>query len=479
MPHRAPRCFVPLLLAAALAGGQPPAAAPAFPDTPAGRRAAAFVAAFNDGSEAALRALVTGHWAAAALAERPVEQRVATLRRLRSDSGALEPARVDAAGEIEVAVLARAAGSGEWLALRVMVEPAPPHGIVGVRIEEAEPPAGAPGTEPLTLSQALSTLEAELAARAAADTFSGVVLVAKEGEPVWTRAHGLADRAFGVPNRPDTKFALGSINKVFTRLAVAQLAESGKLALDDPLAKHLPEYPDPDIARKVTIRQLVEHSSGLGDIFNKRYLEVPKDRLRTTDDFIALFVGEPLLFAPGSEQRYSNAGYVVLGKVIETLSGQSYHDYVRQRIYAPAGMADTDSYEADVPTPNLAEGYTRGEGGVLRSNVYTRPGRGSSAGGGYSTAEDLLRFAGALTAGKLAGPGWTAWVMGGPEPKPGEPAPAGPLPAIGAGGGAPGMNAVLEIAPDRGLVVVVLSNLDPPSAQEVARRARGLLARVR
>ena len=229
----------------------------------------------------------------------------------------------------------------------------------------------------------------------------------------------------------------------------------------------------------MTIRQLVEHRSGLGDIFNRRYTEIPKDRLRTTDDFIALFVGEPLLFEPGTEQRYSNAGYVVLGKVIETLSGMSYQDYVRQRIYGPAGMTSSDSYEADVPTPNLAEGYTRGEDGVLRSNVFTRPGRGSSAGGGYSTAEDLLRFARAFTGGKLAGPGWTAWVLGGPAPKPGEPAPAGPLPAIGAAGGAPGMNAVLDLNPGRGLVVVVLANLDPPAAQEVARWARGLLGRVR
>ena len=142
-------------------------------------------------------------------------------------------------------------------------------------------------------------------------------------------------------------------------------------------------------------------------------------------------------------------------------------------IYAPAGMIDTGSFEVDASTPNLAEGYTAGgedrlaPGQALRNNIYTRPARGSAAGGGYSTAEDLLRLIRTLKAGRLLGPAGTAWVLGGPEPgtaKPGTPGGGSPLP-LGIAGGAPGINADLEL--NGGDVVIVLSNLDPPAARRV------------
>jgi len=192
--------------------------------------------------------------------------------------------------------------------------------------------------------------------------------------------------------------------------------------------------------------------------------------IRKLSDYVPLFVSKPLEFEPGPSQRYSNAGFVVLGLIIEKLSGQNYYDYVRDHITKPAGMTDTASYAIDDDVPNRAVGQTkRGPEGPLaarQSNANSLPARGSSAGGGYSTAADMLRFSQALLADKLLPKRWTDWVFGGKLDAPSQR-------NIGVAGGSPGVNAVLEIAPP--YTVVVMSNFDPPSAEEVSREARKAL----
>jgi CubicO group peptidase (beta-lactamase class C family) len=333
-------------------------------------------------------------------------------------------------------------------------------------------------------AEALAAIEKAASEAAAADRFSGVVLVARDGKVLLHRAWGLASREYEVANRPDTKFNLGSINKIFTRVAVGQLVEAGRLSLDDTVGKHLPDYPNPD-ARKATVRQLLEMKSGIGDFFGEEFEATPKDRLRRNSDYLPLFAKKPLLYPPGTDRRYSNGGYVVLGEIVAKASGRGYHEYVRESVYGRAGMADTESYEADVPVPNLAEGYTRswdGEDrtdGPRRRNIYTRPARGSAAGGGYSTGPDLLRFATALQADRLLSPSFTEWFMTGAGPVP------GPVPgdrkrgAFGFAGGAPGISALLEIDRKTGLVVVVLANDDPPAATSLGKEIGRLLGAIR
>ncbi len=297
---------------------------------------------------------------------------------------------------------------------------------------------------------------------ASAGEFSGVVLVAKQGRVVAEVAAGLAERRFAVPVTTDTRFNVGSITKDFTRLAIRQLAAAGKLGLDDPLVKHLPDYPDADIARRVTLRQLLDMQSGLGDFFGERYQATPKDQLRELSDYLPLFAGRPLLFEPGSSRRYSNAGYVALGLVIERLTGRSYRDVVESAIFAPAGMPSAGFFAPDDVEPRVATGYTRagwgtGEAphGPWLTNVYSLPGRGSSAGGSYATARDLLAFDRALATGVFAAAG----IPGGSGGQ-------------GIAGGAPGLNAALESDWDLGWTIVVLANLDPPSAEKLAREIR-------
>jgi CubicO group peptidase (beta-lactamase class C family) len=295
--------------------------------------------------------------------------------------------------------------------------------------------------------------------------FSGVVLAAKADKIVAERAYGQASAATGAANTLDTRFDVGSIGKLFTRVALAQLAAAGKLSLDDTLKSHLPALPVPSSDR-ITLRQLAEHRSGMGDIFGPRFDAAPPARLRELADFIPLFAGEPLAFEPGSDEAYSNAGYIALGLVIEQVTGQTYRDYVARHILAPAGMTATGYWAIDERGPAIATGYTRrgpdGDRAELAPATAMHSGRPSSAGGARSTARDLLRFWQALRDHRLTSSAWSAWVLDRPE-QPGRPM------KLGVVGGAPGVNAMLEVSGD--WVVIALANLDPPSAIAVARGA--------
>jgi len=292
------------------------------------------------------------------------------------------------------------------------------------------------------------------------DQFSGVVLVARNGVPWFERAYGSADREASRVNNLETAFNLGSINKFFTQIAIRQLAAAGKLNLDSSLANAWPDYPNHEVAPKVTIRQILEHRSGIqGNIFAAPPGKTRHD-LVTLADYFQLVVNEPLQFEPGSRQQYSNAGYIVLGLLVERLSGENYFEYVRRHIFEPAGMTETGSWRIDRWPANTAIGYTRGGQDAdpstpLRRNTDFLPGKGSSAGGGYSTAHDLLRLLNALRAHKIPNA---------PE--------AG---MVGVAGGAPGLNAVMDGDLEGGYDVIVLANLDPPAAERVGRLIRQAL----
>jgi len=332
---------------------------------------------------------------------------------------------------------------------------------------KAGPPGQAPKISTTELTEKISKHLEDLSAK---DEFSGVVLLAKDGSPVFQKAYGLASKEYGVANNAETKFNIGSIDKVFTKIAIGQLLEQGKISsIDDKLEKYLPDYPNHVAANQVTLRQILNMQSGMGDFFGPAFFDSAKDRYRNIADFLPLFANQPLAFEPGTKRQYSNGGYIVLGAVIEKLSGQSYYDYVRENIFKPLGMENTDFYEGDVPTPNLASGYTRDQENrqaARRNNIYTRPARGSSAGGGYSTAADLLRFANAMESGKIKNP---AFDEGAPRPAN---APFAAIRGVGVAGGAPGLNATLETALPGGYTIVVLSNYDPPSAEGVSAKIR-------
>ena len=321
-----------------------------------------------------------------------------------------------------------------------------------------------PANRPVPISQTelIKRLTTSVDSLARLGQFSGVVVLAKDGAPVYQSAHGFADREHAIANNLQTAFNLGSINKVFTQIAILQLAAAGKLDLDSTLAKYWPDYPNQEVARRITIRQLMRHTSGIGGNIFAPPSGGKRNDIRRLQDYLPLFVNEPLQFEPGTKNSYSNAGYVVLGLLVERLSGQDYYSYVREHIFAPAGMTRTGSFAVDSLPPNTAIGYTRGgedapPSAPVQPNSQELPGRGSSAGGGYSTSEDMLKFLKALREHRIANG-----------------LPAG----LGIAGGSGGMNAVVEGALPGGYDLVVLGNLDPPAAERVARMTRDWLGVV-
>jgi len=332
-------------------------------------------------------------------------------------------------------------------------------GAVGAVILAALPARSAPA--PAADGDLAKRIATYVSGQAKSGAFSGVVLLAHNGTTVYSGAFGLASIEYGVPNTVDTAFNLGSIDKLMTQIAIEQLAQAHTLSLDQTIGDLLPDYPNAK-AKTATVRQLLDMSSGIGDFFGDRFDATPKDKIRALADYLPLFADDALAFAPGTSHQYSNGGYVVLGLIVERVSKQSYYDYVRTHIFDPAGMTGSGWPQRDIPTPHLASGYTRqtddGPSPELRNNIYTAPARGSSAGGGYSTAQDLVRFAAALESGKLLPAEKSAAFLHG---------------GIGVAGGAPGINADLEIDPQSGYVLVVLSNYDPPSAVAVAKVIRG------
>jgi CubicO group peptidase (beta-lactamase class C family) len=307
-------------------------------------------------------------------------------------------------------------------------------------------------------AETAAAADAWISSLAASDEFSGVVLLSRNGKPFLEKAWGMADRSLSVPNRTSTRFNIGSITKAFTQSAVARLEREGKLSLDDTVSRHLPNLPIPSSDR-IRIRHLLQMSSGLGDIFGERFDTTPKERLRGLSDYVPLFADRPLAFTPGEERAYSNAGYVVLGLIIEKVSGRDYFDYLRDAVEKPAGMSASGAFEVDAIVADRAIGYTKREAGARRANTYALPARGSSAGGTYATAGDLARFAAAVADGRL-------------------PMPEGGLAregSLGVAGGTRGCNAVLDSNRSTGLILVVLANDDPPAAHRVARRLRSWL----
>jgi D-alanyl-D-alanine carboxypeptidase len=443
-----------------------------IPDTPAGAVLSAWLAAFNSGDRARVESYLAKY-------EPDHTDRANSLMDFRERTGGFTVLRIEKSEPLHLEALVKEREGDTFAMLTLEVTGADAPRVKILNLHPVPRPAELPGPSRLSFDQAVQDLDTQATELSAQDKFSGDVLIARSGKIVFQKAYGLADREKHIPNTLDTRFRIGSMNKMFTATAILQLAGEGKLDLAAPLGRYLPDYPNKDVATKVTIRHLLTHTGGTGDIFTPEY---EKHRLETRElaDYIKLFGSRAPEFEPGSSWAYSNYGFVLLGVVIEKVSGMSYYDYVRTRIFLPAGMHDTGSLPESEAVPNRSVGYMR-KSGSWASNADTLPWRASSAGGGYSTVGDLFRFAEALSSGKLIKPELFAQMTS----KQAHPA---QMPAtesygfgmevsekpqgkrFGHGGGAPGMNGELHVYPRTNTIVVVLANLDPPAAERLADR---------
>jgi len=329
-------------------------------------------------------------------------------------------------------------------------------------------------------------LDAYLTLSTERDIFSGVVLFAKEGKPIFKKAYGMADRKLNIPNQANTKFHLGSMNKMFTAVTIAQLVEQEKLSYDDFIGKYLGTgWVRPEVGKTVKISHLLTHTSGIAEYLTDELLNSSADIYRTLEDYKALVRKKTLNFKPGTRWQYSNTGYILLGTIIEKVTGKNYFDYIKKHIYGPVGMSNTIDFYPDKTLPGVAMGYEKvDKSGMFhwRKTAFSGKINGSSSGGGYSTVEDLLKFSAALKSNKLIrkeskelhmsekpllnsynyGYGFIIYRSG----KFGQ--------IVGHGGAAPGVSTCFRMFLNRGYTVIILSNYSRASL-DVLSKIKSLL----
>ncbi|WP_331766232.1 serine hydrolase domain-containing protein [Embleya sp. NBC_00896] len=359
----------------------------------------------------------------------------------------------------------------------------------------------------------LDRFVADLAAK---DEFSGTLLLTRRGRPVLSRAYGMADKQRNAPIGPDTIFALASVTKLFTAVAVTRLVQRGRLAYHATLGSYLDGFP-PEIADRVTLHHLLTHTSGLGDHRETPGYAEAAAGWTTADQVMDGTLGfirkGGTAFPPGAGSRYSNSGYHLLGTIVAKVSGRSYFDHVREEVFRPAGMADTDFVTAPRwrQDRRVARPYVKQTSGQRVDDVAGRMFIGTPAGDAFSTCRDMDRFARALLGDKLLDPPFTRLVLGGKTPL--GPPPKGPTPTgptdpppgggggtppqamfqcygptgmlidnqwvIGHGGGADGESTNIDMYPDGGWVAVILSNYDRDTVRPIAGMVRRIITSPR
>ncbi|MEX2284254.1 MAG: serine hydrolase domain-containing protein [Gemmatimonadota bacterium] len=441
-----------------------------IPSTPAGRQFSAWLDAFNSGDRERIRRFLEVNYPSVT---------VDAQLNFRERTGGFDFRVIEQATATTLTGLVQEKNSDQFARFNLTIEPAEPHKITRLGLGAIPRPAEFPVAR-MTEAELIPALTAKLLKDVAADRFAGSVLFAKiengTSKVLFSRSYGLADREGKLPNTLDTRYRIGSMNKMFTAVSILQLVQAGRIKLTDPVGKYLTDYPNQDLANKVTIHHLLTHTGGTGDIFGPQY-NARRLELRTLNDYVALYGQRAPAYEPGSRWAYSNYGMLLLGVVIEKVSGKSYYEYVAQNIYAPAGMTRSGSEPESEAVRERSIGYLRAQGSnAWTPNTNTLPYRGTSAGGGYSTVSDLLKFATALMTHKLLNAENTALLITGKVDTGGggkyaygfQDARKDGVGFVGHGGGAPGMNGDLKIYPQSGYVVAVLSNLDPPAAGQVS-----------
>ena len=371
----------------------------------------------------------------------------------------------------------RITGDEDYLAVRI--EPQAPHRIA---LFQARVPDDVAASWKLKLVTSTAVTEKErlqeigsyLKRMGDADIFSGAVVIARDGKPVFSQAYGYAEREKKIPNTVDKPFLLGSINKLFTGLAIGQLAEQGKLSYDDPLAKFLPDFPDPESARKIKIKHLLSHTSGLGDYLGTQAYRDAMDRIVTVKARVDIFERKPPAFEPGTKWAYSNIGFELLGRVIEIVTGQDYYDYVQKNVFAPAGATSASfpllpkNGVAVVPMAYPYE-FTTSKGALkdFENKLGVMFRRGSAAGNSIVSALDLIKLSNAMHDGRIVKPE-TLRLHSSAKPELGSTSYgygfiAGPYlgrPFVGHNGRAPGQCTEFGELRDTPYTIAVLSNVD-------------------
>ena len=313
-----------------------------------------------------------------------------------------------------------------------------------------------------------SRVEKVLETRVSKGEFMGAVLIARGGQVLFSKGFGKANMEWGVPNSPRTRFKLGSVTKQFTAAAILLLQERGRLKLEDPISKYMAEVPP--AWQPITFLNLLTHTSGIPDLTAFPDFDATEPFPTTPEKLVQRFVAKPLDFPPGAGFRYSNSGYILLGYLLERITGQTYQQFIQRNIFDPLGMKDSGYDSNGEIIARHAAGYAPSKRGIVVAGYVdmTIP---FSAGGLYSTTEDLLRWQNGLYGGKLLTPeslakmttpfknDYAFGVAVDPDARGNS--------VIWHNGAIEGFGASLVYVPAERLSIVVLSNLEGSSARDV------------
>jgi CubicO group peptidase (beta-lactamase class C family) len=457
---------------------QPSAAPPTevgIAASPAVERLKELVTVVNSTDPAAMLAYIQANSVQAALPPGPAllspgsPPAVRVLELHRYNSQGLDFVRVAKVEERSALAVVRNKRTGHEQVLSVEIEPQAPHRITKlpwIRRRDEANVLGRPAPTGLSEQARLQELGSYLKRLEDADRFSGTVVIARDGKPVFAQAYSYADREKKIPNTVDTPFLLGSMNKLFTGLAIGQLVEQGKLSYDDPLSKFLPDYPDAESATKIRIKHLLSHTSGL-DSFDPAF-SFPSGRAINVQAVLDIAGKQPIKFEPGTRWAYSNTGMQVLGRVIEIVSGQDYYEFVRQSVYLRGGMTRDPFPDYGRGAVAMAQPYEIEWDGTRLNDVNkmaVTARRGGPAGGGIASALDLISLANAMDAGRIVKPE-TLRLHAARQPELGSPmygygfgVQTNGRPFVGHGGNAYGQCTQFGALTDTPYTIVVLSNL--------------------
>ena len=300
--------------------------------------------------------------------------------------------------------------------------------------------------------------------------FMGSVLVARNGEVLFSKAYGFANLEWNIPNTPDTKFRLGSITKQFTAASILLLEERGKLKVEDPVKKYLPDAPA--AWDKITIFHLLTHTSGIPNFTSFPEYHSMEPFATPVEKIVEHFRDKPLDFQPGEKWSYSNSGYLLLGHLIERITGGTYEKFVQDNIFTPLGMKDSGYDSNSAVIPRRASGYTHDSGGFHNAG-FIHMSIPHAAGALYSTTQDLLRWEQGLFGGKLLSaaslqkmttPFKMDYAFGLAVQT------ANGRKTIAHGGGIEGFNTYIAYEPADKLEIVVLANLNGQAPEQIASR---------
>jgi len=458
-------CLVWLLIAVILS------ASVELVDTSAGERANEIIELLNGESSYKLEDYINENFADRFKNAFPISAHTDFFQRTQTMYGKLQVFEITKSTDEEIRLILKAEDKDSWLELTVNVELTEPNKISALFFRPIPKPENKISSKENKISN-FDDLHKYLSAKAENNKFSGVVLIAKDEEILFHKAYGFANKSLNIQNKKDTKFNIGSLNKIITSIAIAQLMEQNKLNVDDTIGKFLTGFP-PAAADKITIRHLLQMRSGWGDYWDNEVFLSQWQSLKNLSDYIDFIKKMPLEFEPGERMIHSNTSFEVLGAIIEEASGMDYYDYVRENIYQPTKMINSDSFGKHEVIENRAIGYTNSfdsgtKNNFEKNNLLNPPLKGTPAGGGFSTAGDMLKFARALKNNKLLTPEYTNFLMNRFE---GEK--ENPFSNNGTAkwaGASIGVNAFLGIDLENDFIYIVLSNYDPPAALDVGEK---------